>query len=134
MTGHDLVGLDEMPAGAVDQRRADLRQVRMLCHLMRIGRGDAAFLQLLARQIEPAEPGVLVDVAQDVGQLQRPPEMMGEQDTVVGRQPEHTHRQPSDRTRHPVTIEIQRRHVGRADLLGHVHFHAIDDGEEILAL
>ena len=49
-------------------------------------------------------------------------------------QAEHPHRQPPDRARHPVAIEIERREVGRADILRHIHLHAVDDGEEILAL
>ena len=35
-------------------------------------------LQRLARQIEPPDRRILVDVAQDVGQLQRAAEMIGE--------------------------------------------------------
>ena len=44
----------------------------------RIGGLDARVLQQLARQIEPPQAGVLVQVAKDVGQLQRPAQMMGE--------------------------------------------------------
>ena len=39
-----------------------------------------AALQRLARQIEPPERRILVEVAQDVGELQRAAEMMGERD------------------------------------------------------
>ena len=59
---------------------------------------------------------------------------MREQDAVVLRQTEHPHRQPSDRAGDAVAIQIQRCKVGRPDILRHIHFHAIDDGQEILAL
>src|SRR6202051_2926702 len=59
--------------------------------------------------------------------------MMREQDAVFLRQPEHPHRQPSDRARHAIAIQIQRRQIRGADVLRHIHLHAIDDGEEILA-
>ena len=42
-----------------------------------------AAAQRLARQIEPADAGVLVDVAQDVGELQRAAEMMRQRDAVL---------------------------------------------------
>ena len=66
--------------------------------------------------------------------MQRAAEMMGEQDAVLLRQAEHAHRQPPDGAGDAVAIEIERRHVRRADVLRHVHLHAVDDGEEILAL
>ena len=131
---HDLVRLLEMRPRALRQRQADLRQRALDDHAVRIVGGDAGMQQRFARQIEPAEAGVLVDVAQDVGELQRAAEMMREQDAVCFRQAEHPHRQPPDGAGDAIAIEIERRHVGRADVLRHVHLHAVDDGEEILAL
>ena len=96
--------------------------------------GDAGEQQALARQIQPAEAGIFIDIAQNVGQLQRAAEMMCEQDAVALGQAKHPHRQPPDRARHAIAIEIERGHVGRADVLRHVHLHAVDDGKEILAL
>ena len=87
-----------------------------------------------ARQIQPANAGVFVDIAQDVGQLQRTAEMMRQQDAVILGKAEYPHRQPSDRAGHAVAIQIERSQVRRADVLRHVHLHAIDDGQEILAL
>ncbi len=114
--------------------RQTFGSARSADHLRRIVAGDAGMQQAFARQIQPAEAGVLVDVAQDVGQLQRAAEMMREQDAVVLRQAEHPHRQPSDRAGDAVAIQIERRQIRRADVLRHVHLHAVDDGEEILAL
>ena len=45
--------------------------------------GDAGCLQGFARQIEPAERSVLVEVAQNVGELQRAAEMMRERNAGV---------------------------------------------------
>ena len=96
--------------------------------------GDSGVQQAFARQIEPADAGVFVDVAQDIGQLQRAAEMMREQDAVVLGETEHPHRQPTDRAGDAVAIQIERRQIRRPDILRHVHLHAIDDGQEILAL
>ena len=90
--------------------------------------------QSFARQIQPADAGVFVDVAQDIGQLQRAAEMMREQDAVGLGETEHPHRQPPDRAGDAVAIQIERGKVRRPDVLRHVHLHAIDDGQEILAL
>jgi hypothetical protein len=60
--------------------------------------------------------------------------MMREQDAVVLAKTEHPHRQASDRARDAVAIQIQRRQIRRPDILRHVHLHAVDDGQEILAL
>ena len=90
--------------------------------------------QAFARQIQPADRGVLVDIAQDIGQLQRTSEMMRQHDAVVPSKTEYPHRQPSDRAGHAVAIQIERGEVRRPDILRHVHFHAVDDSQEILAL
>ena len=70
---------------------------------------DAGVEQRLARQIEPADRGILVEIAQDVGELQRAPEMMREQLAVLALHAEDPHRQPPDRARHAIAIEVERR-------------------------
>ena len=50
------------------------------------------------------------------------------------REAEHPHRQPPDRAGYAVAIQVERGEIRRADILRHVHFHAIDDGQKILAL
>src|SRR6202171_3505440 len=60
--------------------------------------------------------------------------MMREQDTVVPRETKHPHRQASDRAGHPIAVQIERCKIRRPDILRHIHFHAIDDGQKILAL
>ena len=66
--------------------------------------------------------------------MQGTAKMMRQQDAIVLRQAEHPHRQPSDRARHAIAVKIERRKVGCANVLRHVHFHAVDDGQKILAL
>jgi hypothetical protein len=46
--------------------------------LERIRGLDAGIAQIFLRQIKPADACVLVDVAQDIGELQRAAEMMGQ--------------------------------------------------------
>ena len=84
-------------------------------------RDDAGLAQLLLRQIEPADPGVLVDVAQNVGELQRAAEMMRERNAVLLAHAEHPDRQPPDRARDAVAVKVERRPVRRADILGGIH-------------
>src|SRR6202048_2362629 len=60
--------------------------------------------------------------------------MMREQDTVVPRETKHPHRQASDRAGHPIAVQIERCKIRRPDILRHIHFHAIDDGQKTLAL
>ena len=131
---HDLVGLLEMRFGPLDQPLANFRQRALGNHLLRIVAGDAGKQQAFARQIQPAEARVFIDVAQDIGQLQRAAEVMGEQDAVILGQAEHPDRQTPDGAGNAIAIQIERRHIRRTNVLWHVHLHAVDDREKILAL
>ena len=113
---------------------AGFLDIRIVNRWERIGRNNARRAQRLDRQIEPINRGILIEVAQDVCQLQRPAEMMRERDAVVLLHAEHPRRQPPDGAGDAVAIEIKRRPVGRARADGalDVHLHAVDDGEEIL--
>ena len=103
-------------------------------HLRRVGRRNPGRVKRLARQIEPADARILVEVAQDIGELQRAAEVMRERKAGIALHAEHPHRQASDRAGDAVAIEIERRAIGRADIGHDVHLHAVDDGEKILAL
>src|SRR5215208_1146381 len=59
--------------------------------------------------------------------------MMSEKLAGFALEPEHAHRQPSDRARHAIAVKVEHRRARRANVLERVHFHAIDDGQEILA-
>ena len=118
--------LDDDAAGLAEHRIGQDRD--------RIGADDPGVAQRLARQVEPAHRGILVEIAQDVGELQRAAEMIGERQTGLLPHAEDPHRQPPDRAGHAVAIERERRAIRRADIGDHIHFHAVDDGEEILVL
>ncbi len=97
----------------------------------RVGVGDAGGVQHFARQVEPADAGVLVEVAQDVGQLQGAAQVVGQLQPRRRRHAEHPHRQTAHRARHPVAIEVELAQVRRADVLVDVHLHAVDHGQEV---
>ena len=132
---HDAVGFGEMLGGARRDLAAGGFEVRL--GEDRGGRAsvdlDAGGGKRLARQIEPADLGVLVEVAQDVGELQRAAEMMREPVAGVGLDAEDAHREAADGARHAIAIKIERRPVGRVEIGFEVHRHAVDDGLEILA-
>ncbi len=52
----------------------------------------------------------------------------------IVRHAEHAHRQPPDRAGDAIAVKVERRAVGRTDVGDHIHLHAVDDGNEILAL
>src|SRR5215831_4804684 len=83
--------------------------------------------------VMPASRRVFAEVAQDIGELQSPPQMVSERNAVLFFHSEDAHRQATDGARDSIAIHVERRVVGRADILDHVHFHPIDDGVEILA-
>ena len=117
-----------------NQRRARFGYGRVKNHLDRIGRRNARLHQRFARQIEPADRRVFIEIAQDIGQLQRTAKMMGQQYAVSFANSEHAHREPSDRARHAIAIQIEGRKIRSAHILRHVHFHAVNDRQKILLL
>ena len=70
------------------------------------------------------DPGNMCDAA----------EMMGKLDSIILGQAEYPHRQPPDRAGDAIAIKVESRKIRRPNVLWHVHLHAVDDGEEILAL
>ena len=60
--------------------------------------------------------------------------MMRERNPGVVLHAEHANRKTPDRTGDAVAIEIERRPIRRADVGDDVHLHAVDDGDEVLAL
>jgi len=41
------------------------------------------------------------------------------------------HRQPADRAGHPVAIKVELGPRGRSNIRSHVHFHAVDNSQEV---
>ena len=123
-----------MTLGVGGYRRASFADRGACKHRRRIVAGDASLTQRLARQIEPAYGRVLVKIAQDIRHLQRTPEMMREREPCLPLHAEHAHAEAADRAGDAVAVEIEGGEIGRADVGNDVHLHAVDDGEEILAL
>ena len=115
------------------QIAAGRRQRRMPQDLKRVRRADAVPIEKLARQVQPAAPRVLVEVAQDIGQLQGAAERIGDRVRVGARIAEHMHRQMPDRGGDARAVQVERRHVRGAYVLDCVHFHAVDNSVEVLA-
>ena len=61
--------LDHLLAGAIERRARE--------HGGRVIAGNARLLERFARKIQPSDSGILVEVTQDIGELQRSPEMVG---------------------------------------------------------
>ena len=105
----------------------------MAQHRRRLVAADAVPVEDLARQIEPAALRVLVEVAQDVGQLQGAAERIGDPVRGLAGIAEDMHRQMADRAGDPRAIEVERRQIGGADILDGIHLHAVDDVVKIVA-
>src|SRR3981081_1230708 len=131
---HDGVGALEMLARARHDRRTGAAERAMRQDLARLARRNPRLVERFTRQIEPADLRILVEVAQNIGELKRTPEMVGEPATVLGAEAEDLDRQAADRAGDAVAIKIKGREAGRPDIRQHVHLHAVDDGEEIRTL
>src|SRR6201989_3013753 len=84
-----------------------------------------------ARKIETAYLRVLVDVAENVGKLQRAAEMIGKLDPFIFAGAEDANRKAADRGCHAIAVQIEPLEIGRADILHRIHFHAVDHREEV---
>src|SRR5262249_5447120 len=65
--GHDLVGLGEMPTSPLDNISAGRAEPRIRGNGFWIIALDTGQCQRLARKIEAADLGILIDIAQDIG-------------------------------------------------------------------
>jgi len=102
-------------------------------NLSRLRLADARRAEIFAWQIEPAEGCVLVEIAQNVGELERAAKMMREALTFPLRHSESPRGKASDRARHAIAIKIERGQIGRPYIGHEIHLHAIDYGTKILA-
>ena len=111
-------------AGFVDAGRAD--------GLPRLVGLNARISQRFARKVETADGGVFVEIAQNVRQLQRAAEVEGEREAGLFIHAEDLDREAANGAGHMIAIKIKGGEIGGADVLGDVHLHAVDHGEEIL--
>ena len=117
-----------------DERGARLREPRMRHHGTRLGVVDAGRGERLARKIDTADRSVLVEVTQDVGQLQRSPQVVRQRPPLRRRHFKNPHRKATDRTGDAVTVQVQRGPVRSPDIAFGIHQHAVDDSVEVLLL
>jgi hypothetical protein len=77
---------------ARSERRAHARQRRIVGDLHGVGHRDTFARQQFMRQVATVDAGVFVDIAQDVGQLQRAAQVVREQPAGLLLHPEYPHR------------------------------------------
>ena len=98
----------------------------------RLRLADARRAEIFAWQVEPAERRVLVEIAQNIGELERAAKMMREASAFRLRHPESPRGKASDRARHAIAIKIERGEIGRPYIVLDIHLHAIEHGVKIL--
>src|SRR6266446_101781 len=103
----------------------------MLQDRERIGPANTVPVENFTWQIKPPTTGVLVEVAQDIGQLQRSTERFGDRMGSIALVPENMDREMADGARDTRTIEVERRKIGDTNRLARIHLHSVDNGEEI---
>ena len=85
------------------------------------------------RQVNTANACILIDVAQNVGNLQCAARVMGNSDTVIRWIAENAHAQSADRARYPVHVQIKCFHGRGYDRIARIHFHPCNDIEKVIA-
>src|SRR5207237_7948564 len=96
-----------------------------------LGASNPVLLEDFARQVEPPSRGVLGEVAQDIGQLQRPSKRIRNPMGGVAGIAEYVNREMADCACDPCTIEIQACEIGSPNVFPSIHFHAGEDRKEI---
>src|SRR5262249_21126033 len=69
----------------------------------------------------------------DVGELEGAPELVRERQALLLPHPEDTNAEAPDRAGDAIAIKAERLEIWGADARDHVHLHAVDDGDEIVA-
>ena len=75
----------------LDDAGADLADRGMRQNLARFCRSDPRRLQRLPRQVEAAERRILVEVAQNIGELERAAQVVGKRDAGIGLHAKNAH-------------------------------------------
>jgi|SRR6516164_7154928 len=91
-------------------------------------------LSIFARQVQPVPAGIFCEVAKDVSELPGSTEFRGDTLTGLGLLAEDPHREPADRDGGALAVQIQFLEARRAKVGTGIHFHTVDNGEEIAAL
>src|SRR5882724_1435448 len=99
----------------------------------RIGAADTVPVENFMRQIEPSATGVLIEIAEDIGQLQGSTERFSDGMGSIALITEDMDREMADGAGDTRTIEVERRKIGGANCVARIHFHPVDYGVEIAA-
>ena len=94
----------------------------------RIGAANTMPVENFTRQIEPSATSVLIEIAQDIGQLQRSTERFGNRMGSIALITENMDREMADGARDTRTVEVERRKIGGASRFARIHLHPVDDG------
>ena len=130
----DSVANQEMllfPEAALLLNETGAAIVRLCDGVRRFVDCDRRPIQEFAGKIEASQFGVFVEIAQNVCQLQRASEMVRQRKAGHFFHSEDFYRKATDGACYAVAIAIERRQVGRDHRATRIHFHSVDDGEEI---
>src|SRR5271165_2141401 len=130
--GDGLRGGRVMSFGQPGDVSADIGERRLREHPARGRDENSVRLQQFARQIQPVPPGVFGEVTKYVGELQRAPEFRCNALAGWRLLSEDPYREPADSDGHALAIRIEHDEARRPNIGASIHFHAVDNGEEII--
>jgi len=130
-TLHSVLAQLEVLLGDCGNLAAHRRQRRMAQDRRRVGSAYPVPVEHLTGQIESPAAGVLVEIAQNVGQLQSPPKRLCNRVGGIARIAKDVDREMTDRACNPRAVKVERREIGSADICARVHLHPVNDRHEI---
>src|SRR6516165_10379580 len=133
-SGNCLGGSRVMIFSEPNQVAADTRKRRLRQYPARRGCEYGVRVQHLARQVQPVSPCIFGEIAKYAGELQCPAEFCGNALARWRPLAKDPHRDPAGGDCHPLAIAVQLCEAGRPNVGLRVHFHAVDDSEEIVTL
>ena len=130
--GHDLIGLCEIPAGALYDEGAGRSEPGIRCNRLWIIALDASECQCFSREIQSSNIGILIDIAQDIRKLKGATKMVSQSSPITVIHAKNTNAQASNRAGDPIAIKIKLIEGGSLDVRARIHLHAFDNGQEIV--
>src|SRR5947209_10900929 len=100
-------------------------------HRRGLGTSNSVPIEDFARQIQTVSSGVLCEVPQDVGQLQRAAQRFCDGMSGVAGIAEYMNREMTDRARNARAVEVQGRQIGGSEVFASVHLHAGKDLKKV---
>src|ERR1700730_16057587 len=99
----------------------------------RVGTRDPMLVENFAGQIKPLPSGVLVEIAQDVGQLQCPAKRFRDQMSGTASIAKDMHREMADGARDTGTIKVEHREIRGPNVFPGIHLHPVDNRQKIMS-